>query len=323
MSETRLPWLRLWTDIIDDEKLGLLAFEDRWHYVAILCMKRRGILDAGDSADLRDRKVGRKLGLGDADRDALRNRLLEVRLIADDWQPIGWQKRQAASDVDATAIERQRRHRERSRNGAVTRDPSVTNGAVTRDPSVTNGHVTRDPSDGHVTRDPSVTNGHVTRDPSVTNGHVTRESLVSHADVTRLELESESESESESEKNKNPPPTPPLAGGVSGCADAWRDVTECDPQAYQAWLDYREEAGDAVPPTVRIQHAKFLGGKGSPEQQRDFVAELIRRQFKRLHDPFHREGDSTRGPQKRRDPRDESREPPDALAVARRKGLID
>lgn len=121
------------------------------------------------------------------------------------------------------------------------------------------------------------------------------------------------------------PPNPPEGGASavdggrprSGAEHAWRDVTECDPQAYQAWLAYREEAGDSVPPSVRIQHAKFLGGKGTPEHQRAFVDELIRRQFKRLHDPFHPVGSKPK--------RDEPpyREPPDALDVARRKGLID
>lgn len=128
-----MPWLRLWTDIIDDEKLGLLAFEDRWHYVAILCMKRRGILDAGDSTELRDRKVGMKLGLGDADRDAVRRRLLEIHLIDENWQPLAWSKRQPPSDIDSTAAERQRRHREKTSNGHVTRDSPVTHGHVTRE----------------------------------------------------------------------------------------------------------------------------------------------------------------------------------------------
>jgi hypothetical protein len=127
LSEMR--WLRLWTDIIDDEKLGLLAFEDRWHYVALLCMKRRGMLDVREAKEMRDRKVGIKLGLGDADRDSLRRRLIDVVLIDEKWQPVGWNKRQFSSDSDPTATERQRRHRLRS----VTRDSRVTNGRVTRE----------------------------------------------------------------------------------------------------------------------------------------------------------------------------------------------
>lgn len=86
------------------------------------------------------------------------------------------------------------------------------------------------------------------------------------------------------------PPNPPEAGGVRACvelpgSDAWRDVTECDPQAYESWLAWRASEHDPVPPFVRLQHAKFLAGKGSAEKQRAFIAELIQRQFKRLHDP--------------------------------------
>ena len=71
-----------------------------------------------------------------------------------------------------------------------------------------------------------------------------------------------------------------------GPENAWRDITECDPQAYETWLQWRTEEHDAVPPRVRIQDAKFLGGKGAPEQQRAFVDELIRLRFKRLHNPI-------------------------------------
>ncbi|MGH8219951.1 MAG: hypothetical protein ACREUT_15520 [Steroidobacteraceae bacterium] len=82
---------------------------------------------------------------------------------------------------------------------------------------------------------------------------------------------------------------PPSArAGVSVIAggDAWRDVG-CDPEAYESWLRYRDEAGDSVPASVRIEHAKWLRAKGTADQQRTIIAELVRLQFKRLHDPFH------------------------------------
>lgn len=66
--------------------------------------------------------------------------------------------------------------------------------------------------------------------------------------------------------------------------DAWRDVG-CSAEAYEGWLLYREETGETVPATVRIEHAKFLLTKGAAAEQAAFVAECIRRQFKRLHDP--------------------------------------
>lgn len=126
-----LPWFRMWADAIDDEKLKLLAFEDRWHFVAILCCKRKGILDDGDTPELLDRKMGVKLGLADRERDEARRRLVEIGLIAEDWQPLAWDKRQFISDVDATATERKRRQRLREGHGRVTRDSRVSHGRVT------------------------------------------------------------------------------------------------------------------------------------------------------------------------------------------------
>src|SRR6185312_4909221 len=114
--DPQMRWLRLWTDITGDPKIKMLAFEDRWHYVALLCMKRSGDVD-GVTGDLLERSVGVSLGLGDRDRDELKRRLMEVKLIDDRWQPKDWKKRQFPSDSSAT---RTRRWRERSRDAAVT-----------------------------------------------------------------------------------------------------------------------------------------------------------------------------------------------------------
>ena len=42
----KLPWFRLYAEAIDDEKLRLLAFEDRWHFIALMCCMGQGILDS-------------------------------------------------------------------------------------------------------------------------------------------------------------------------------------------------------------------------------------------------------------------------------------
>jgi len=57
MSKPEKSWFRAYADMVDDEKLRLLAFEDRWHFVALLCCKRAGLLDNGDPHDLLCRKV--------------------------------------------------------------------------------------------------------------------------------------------------------------------------------------------------------------------------------------------------------------------------
>ena len=133
--DPQMRWLRLWTDVLEDPKLLLLAAEDRWYYVALLACKRSGLMDEVDSPELRDRKIAIRLRIDHRERDELKRRLQEVRLIDEHWQPLGWEKRQFSSDLDRTAAERQRRHRETLRHGDVTRDKSVTNG-------VTHGRVT-------------------------------------------------------------------------------------------------------------------------------------------------------------------------------------
>lgn len=41
---SNMPRFRAYTEMVDDEKLRLLAFEDRWHYVALLCLKGQGVI---------------------------------------------------------------------------------------------------------------------------------------------------------------------------------------------------------------------------------------------------------------------------------------
>ena len=113
----QMRWLRLWTDVIDDPKLLLLAPDDRWYYIALLACKRTGLLDEPDSPDTRDRKVALRLRVDHRERDELRRRLMEVRLIDADWQPCGWENRQFSSDSSA---ERTRQWRERHRDVTVT-----------------------------------------------------------------------------------------------------------------------------------------------------------------------------------------------------------
>ena len=116
------PWLRLYTDIIDDEKLGLLAFEDRWHFMALLACKGRGLLDRDESPELMRRKIALKLGLVVRELDEVARRLSEVGLIdRETLQPLAWDKRQFNSD---NSTERVRAYRERqsqkARNGDET-----------------------------------------------------------------------------------------------------------------------------------------------------------------------------------------------------------
>ena len=111
-SKQPLPWLRLYTETVDDEKLRLLAFEDRWHYIAILCCKGKGMLDDGSDDQLVERKLAVKLGVQIRELEEIKRRLSEVGLVDQSWQPTGWDKRQYVSD---SSTDRVRRHREKQR----------------------------------------------------------------------------------------------------------------------------------------------------------------------------------------------------------------
>lgn len=126
----KMPWLRLYTEIIDDEKLGLLAFEDRWHYVALLCLKGKGVLDEEADPELLMRKVAYKLGLTCSETEKVAARLAKMGLIdADTFQPLAWETRQYESDFDSTNAERQKRYRERKKG--VTAPVTDSNALIT------------------------------------------------------------------------------------------------------------------------------------------------------------------------------------------------
>lgn len=115
-----LPWLRLYTEIIDDEKLGLLAFEDRWHFVALLCLKGKGVLDTEPEIEMLARKVALKMGLTGVELEKVTKRLARMGLIdCENFQPLAWDSRQFSSDQDGTAAERQKRFRESRKRNAL------------------------------------------------------------------------------------------------------------------------------------------------------------------------------------------------------------
>lgn len=109
-QEHPLPWFRMHAEAVDDEKLRMLAFEDRWHFVAILCCKCQGILDSGSDRDMLERKLAVKLGVQTRELEEIKRRLVEAELVDADWQPLAWDKRQYRSDH---STERVRRHRKK------------------------------------------------------------------------------------------------------------------------------------------------------------------------------------------------------------------
>jgi len=146
----RLPWLRLYTRMVDDDKLKLLAFEDRWHFVALLCLKGEGLLDKADTPSLLMRKVAVKLGLDVRSLEEVARRLAEVGLIEQETlQPVKWAVLQMQSDVDTTAAVRKQRQRERQKASKAASGNDVTQGHEdgTDASRVTGTNVTRTDTD--------------------------------------------------------------------------------------------------------------------------------------------------------------------------------
>lgn len=112
MSKT-MPWFRAYTEMVDDEKLRLLAFEDRWHFIALLCLKGKGILDSEPDTEMLWRKAALKMGLTVAELEKVVSRLARMKLIdCKTLQPLAWNDRQAQSD---SSTERTRKYREKKR----------------------------------------------------------------------------------------------------------------------------------------------------------------------------------------------------------------
>lgn len=116
-----MQWFRLYSRIVDDEKLRLLAFEDRWHFVALCCLKSDGLLDEPNT-DLRQRKIAVKIGVQVRELEEIGRRLQEVGLVDADLSPLAWDELQFRSD---NSTERVKKFREKQRGNAMKRDRNV------------------------------------------------------------------------------------------------------------------------------------------------------------------------------------------------------
>ena len=117
-----LPWFRMYSRSVDDEKLRLLAFEDRWHFVALLCCKNMEILDDSDLQLMR-RKVAVKLGLDVQELGEVARRLSEVGLIdRDTLQPTKWDDLQFKSDSSKGRVKKYRERQKRSDSPKVMQE---------------------------------------------------------------------------------------------------------------------------------------------------------------------------------------------------------
>jgi hypothetical protein len=113
-----MQWFRLYSRIVDDDKLRLLAFEDRWHFVALCCLKSEGLLDEPEG-DLRARRIAVKLGVQLRELEEIGRRLSEVGLVDETLSPIAWDELQFRSDNSTDRVRQfRKRHKSQRRNGA-------------------------------------------------------------------------------------------------------------------------------------------------------------------------------------------------------------
>lgn len=122
MKGKALIWLRLYVDILTDDRLGLLAFEDQRHYLFLLACKRLGLLDS-DAPQL-SRRVANALKVELSSMEEVKRRLMEVGLIDEDFQPRAWCRRQFESDSSGAARSRKYRATKKQRhsdNGVTSR----------------------------------------------------------------------------------------------------------------------------------------------------------------------------------------------------------
>ena len=110
-----MQWFRLYSRIVDDDKLRLLAFEDRWHFVALCCLKSDGLLDE-EVGDLRTRRIAVKLGVQVRELDEIGRRLREVGLVDETLSPLNWDDLQFKSD-NSTERAREWRKKHKKQGG--------------------------------------------------------------------------------------------------------------------------------------------------------------------------------------------------------------
>lgn len=140
-----LQWFRLYHRIIDDEKIRLLAFEDRWHFIAVCCLKADGLLDEPDSA-LKERKIAVKMGVQTRELDEIRRRLFEVGLTGENMHPVAWDDLQYKSD---SSTQRVRNFREKTKSKQVKRLGNV---SVTRQDTETEADTEKETPNGVSTK---------------------------------------------------------------------------------------------------------------------------------------------------------------------------
>ena len=121
---TGLPWFRAYSRMIDDDKLRLLAFEDRWHFVALCCLKCEALLDEPDS-DMRRRRIAVRLGVQVRELEEIGRRLQDVGLVDFDLNPLAWDRLQFKTDKSTERVREWRKKQQKQTRNEVKRFSNV------------------------------------------------------------------------------------------------------------------------------------------------------------------------------------------------------
>lgn len=119
-----MQWFRLYNDIVDNHKIRMLAFEDRWHFIAIMACHSQ---ELGGGDEFFERSLAIKLGVQLRELEEIQRRLMDVNLIDANWIPIGWDDRQFLSDNSKARVKKYREKQRLSKSVTeVKRDCNVT-----------------------------------------------------------------------------------------------------------------------------------------------------------------------------------------------------
>lgn len=121
---SQMQWFRLYNRMVDDDRLRLLAFEDRWHFVALCCLKSDGLLDEADS-DIRTRRIAVKLGVQVRELEEIGRRLQEVGLVDGALNPAAWDDLQYRSDNSTNRVRAYRKKQQDQATRGTKRQRNV------------------------------------------------------------------------------------------------------------------------------------------------------------------------------------------------------
>ncbi len=83
-------WLKFYTQIIENKRLGALAFEDRWHFLVLYSLHQQASLKSNEKKcppQVLKEKIATQLGLQFCELDKVKYRLMEAGLIDSEWNP--------------------------------------------------------------------------------------------------------------------------------------------------------------------------------------------------------------------------------------------